>query len=305
MRMLFIFLDGVGLGVADPDMNPFAAAQLPTLDALANGHRWLADIGVQVSSRALFKPIDAQLGVPGRPQSGTSQAAMFTGVNVPQRVGRHYGPKPDAATRAIIAQDNLFQQLTRGRLRAALINAYPPRFHADIARGKTLRSSIQHAVHTAGLPMFTERDLYSGDALSEDFTGMGWREHLGYTDTPVYTPEEVGQRMAQLATRYDFALFSHWLTDVIGHRGGMAEGVALLETFDAVMRGLLAAWDDTAGLIVITSDHGNMEDLNTRKHTENAVPLVVIGEQRRVFAAQVEALDDLTAAILAMLLSDT
>ncbi len=43
---------------------------------------------------------------------------------------------------------------------AALLEAYPPRFHAAINSGKRLPSSYQQAVLEAGLPLFTEkRDL--------------------------------------------------------------------------------------------------------------------------------------------------
>jgi len=97
MHILMIFLDGVGLGSDDPVHNPLATANLPTLSALANGQRWLASTGRQESARASFIPTDPRLGVAGRPQSATGQAAILTGLNVPQLIGEHYGPKPDAA----------------------------------------------------------------------------------------------------------------------------------------------------------------------------------------------------------------
>jgi phosphopentomutase len=41
---------------------------------------------------------------------------------------------------------------------------------------------------------------------------------------------------------------------------------------------LVRTWDDEAGLILII-DHGNLEDLSTRHHTRNDVPLLLIGSQ--------------------------
>lgn len=291
MRILFIFLDGIGLGDANPAINPFMAAHTPTLEALANGHRWHRETGTQVSARGVFVPLDAQLGVAGRPQSGTSQAAILTGLNVPQMLNRHYGPKPDAETRVILENDNLFMQLKGMRKSAALINAYPPRLLDDIARGKTLRSSIQHAVYAAGLPLYEKYDLYTDAALSEDFTGEGWRTQLKYADAPVYLPFDAGVKMVTLARGYDFAFFSHWLTDVIGHRGTMPEAMRLLELIDDVLAGVLSAWDDDEGLVILTSDHGNFEDMSHGKHTENLVPCVIIGAGAAAFA---EGLTDLT-----------
>jgi len=300
-RVLLIFLDGIGLGEDDPAVNPFAAAHLPTLTALAGGQRWLRGAVRHDNGRACFVPTDARLGVPGRPQSATGQAAMLTGRNVPAEIGEHYGPRPNPAVRAIIDEDNLFRRVVAAGRSAALLDAYPPRFHDHIARGKRLPSAIQQAVLSAGLPLFTEREIYSGEGLSPDWIGEGWRTELGYRDTPLYSRAEAGQRLAKLAAGYSFSMFSTWITDTIGHRGPLERGVAYLELFDAVLASLVDAWDDEAGLIIVTSDHGNLEDLSTRHHTENDVPTLVIGAARHVFAEGLRDLSDITPGILRVL----
>lgn len=301
MHILLIFVDGVGLGADDPAINPLSAAHTPTLWALANGRKWSNETGRQSSARAEFVPTDPVMGVAGRPQSGTSQAAILTGINVPAQLGYHFGPKPDEATRALLERINLFKTVVESGKTADLINAYPPRLHFDINRGKTLRSSIQHAAWAAGLPMHTVEDLMSGDAMSEEWTGKAWREFLGYADAPLYTPLEAGRKMVELSRRYDFAFFSHWLTDIIGHRGPFAGGVSLWETIDAVMQGALEVWDDSEGLMILTSDHGNFEDLSHGKHTENLVPTLIIGERKAEYADGLTTLAHLTPKILQML----
>ncbi|MCJ7433866.1 MAG: hypothetical protein MUO77_10300 [Anaerolineales bacterium] len=37
MRLLFLFLDGIGLGENDPEINPFVRANMPTLKFLLGG----------------------------------------------------------------------------------------------------------------------------------------------------------------------------------------------------------------------------------------------------------------------------
>jgi bisphosphoglycerate-independent phosphoglycerate mutase (AlkP superfamily) len=293
-HILMIFLDGIGLGDDDPTRNPFAIAHMPTLTALTNGKRWLRGIGRQESERAIFIPTDPRMGVPGRPQSASGQATIVTGRIIPQLIGEHYGPKPNAAIRKLLAEDNFFKQVVAHGKKAAIINAYPPRLHNAINRGKILRSSYQQALHEGGLPMFGDDKIYDGSALSSDWTGEGWRSQLGYTDTPVYSRHEAGRRMVEISRRYDFAFFSHWYTDIVGHRGPLEDGVALLELFDGVMAGALDAWDDGEGLMIVTSDHGNLEDVSSRNHTENDVPTLIIGRDKAAFA---EGLTDLTGFV--------
>jgi 2,3-bisphosphoglycerate-independent phosphoglycerate mutase len=90
------------------------------------------------------------------------------------------------------------------------------------------------------------------------------------------------------------------LSDYAGHGQDMQIACQLLETIDQVLEGLLEAWDDQDGLVLITSDHGNLEDLSTRRHTANPVPALLIGapELRRQFSAGLENLTGVAPAIL-------
>ena len=286
-HILFIFLDGVGLGSPDPAINPLAAAELPTLTRLLGGRRLLAGTPRLETERALFIPTDAELGVPGLPQSATGQATILTGRNVPREIGRHWGPKPNAEVAAILRQGTVFSRLSARGLRAGLLNAYPQRYFDAIASGHRGYSAIPLAVTSAGLALLTADDLRAGRALSADFTGAGWPE----PGAPLLSLAEAGRRMAQLAAGYHFAFYEHWLTDLMGHRGSLDEGRAVVEQLDSMLGGLLEAWDDTSGLIVITSDHGNLEDHSQRHHTAHLVPTIIVGEARAKFG---ENLVDLT-----------
>lgn len=301
MRILTLFLDGIGLGEDNPESNPFAIADTPVMHSLANDNRWLAATGLQCCEQSVLIPTDPRLGVPGRPQSGTGQASLLTGLNVPQLIGRHYGPKPDAMTRQFIVEHSYFKRLTQRGKSARHLTAYPAGLLSDFARGKTLRSSVQQAAYESGAPHFSLDDVIARRALTAEWTTESWRHHLKLDNLPDYSPREAGQRLAQLSRSYDFAFHSHWLTDRIGHRGTLARGVEILERFDQVLLGLLDEWRNDEGLIVITSDHGNMEDLSTRRHTMNDVPTVVIGARAPEFAAGYRSLTDFVPACDRML----
>ena len=278
MRVLFIFLDGIGLGENDPETNPFARATMPNLNKLLEGRSLFKDSAPFHGERATLLTVNPAVGVSGLPQSATGQAILMTGINIPAELGYHYGPKPNPAVAAYLNEATLFSRFAKEGKKAALLNAYPPRYFHGIDSGKRLYSSIPLSVTNAGLPLFTHDDFFAGRALSADFTGEGWRTMLGYRDAPVLEPPHAGRRLGTLAKEYDFALFEYWASDYAGHKQEMEAAIRLMETFDGVLGGLTEMWNDD-GLILITSDHGNMEDLSTRRHTDANVPALVIGDK--------------------------
>ncbi len=309
MRVFFLFLDGVGLGAEDAQSrshNPLARANMPALQQLLGGGRLLLAAAPLENQRASLRALDACLGVEGLPQSATGQAALLTGQNVPAILGYHYGPKPDPQVATLVQNGNLFSSLRQRGRRVAFLNAYPPGYFQGIQSGRRLYAAIPLAATSAGLPLMTEADLHAGRAVSADFTGLGWRTHLGLPDTPVLSPFQAGERLANLAMQYDFSLFEYWLSDYAGHHRNMQEAVRLLETFDQVLAGLLGTWDDQAGLILITSDHGNMEDLRTRRHTANPVPALLVGapELREAFNQGLHDLTGIEPAVMRLCLGD-
>jgi 2,3-bisphosphoglycerate-independent phosphoglycerate mutase len=300
VKILFFFLDGVGLGGDDPGINPLARTQMPVTVALLGGKRLVAEAAPLETRRATLAALDACLGVEGLPQSATGQASLLTGRNVAAELGYHYGPKPNPAVAEVLRRGTLFSAVTGAGRRAGLLNAYPPTYFAAIASGRRLYSAIPLALTSAGLPLRTGEDLAAGRAISADFTGQGWRDRLGLNDTPVLTPEGAGARLAALAAAHDFSFFEYWPSDYAGHGQEMAPACEMLETFDRVLGGLLASWDDAEGLILITSDHGNLEDLSVRSHTANKVPLLLIGAPgaRRRFVEGARDLADVAPRVL-------
>ncbi len=140
-------------------------------------------------------------------------------------------------------------------------------------------------------------DLRNGRAVSPGFTGQGWRKHLGLTDIPLISLTAAGHRIAALAQNYHFSFFEHWPSDRSGHRGSLAQAVSHLEMLDEVIGGLLDAWDDERGLLIITSDHGNIEDKSQRQHTRNPVPTILIGKGHAVWAQKIRDLTDIADVV--------
>jgi 2,3-bisphosphoglycerate-independent phosphoglycerate mutase len=297
MRVLFIFMDGIGLGENNPETNPLARAKMPNLNRLLDGRSLLKDAAPFHGDQTSLLAVDPAVGVGGLPQSATGQAILLTGINIPAELGYHYGPKPNPEVAAYLKEATLFSRFVKEGKKTTLLNAYPPRYFDGIDSGKRLYSSIPQAVVNAGLPLFRHTDLFAGRALSADFTGEGWRRMLGFAEAPVMDAQGAGRKLGALAKEYDFSLFEYWASDYAGHKQQMEHAINLMETFDDILGGLVEDWDD--GLILVTSDHGNMEDLSTRRHTDADVPALVIGDRsvRDEFTRDMKDLTDIAPAI--------
>lgn len=279
MKILFLFLDGIGLGDNNPEINPFARANMPNLQSLLAGKALIQSTAPFEGENISLLSIDPNLGVKGLPQSATGQAVLLTGINIPAELNYHYGPKPNPEVAQYLDGKTIFSKTIKANKKTALLNAYPPRYFDGIDSGKRLYSSIPLALTNAGLSLFTDKDYYEGRALSADFTGEGWREFLGFPEAPLFDPHTAGLKLGELAKGYDFSFFEYWASDYAGHKQDMPSAIKQLETFDSVLAGLLESWQNEDGLILLTSDHGNMEDLSTRKHTAANVPLLLFGKK--------------------------
>jgi hypothetical protein len=292
-----LFFDGLGLGADDVESNPFLSARLPTLREIFDGAIPTNTNGRVATSSAILVPTDATLGVAGLPQSGTGQTTIFTGVNAAAAIGEHLGPYPNAALRKILAHDNLFQRLLARGQTVAFANAYPPIYFERLARGKARRDATMQAMAAAHVRFRDIDDLSAGRGLSSfSLTNARWRERGA--DVPLITARQAGQNLAHLARENDFTLFEYSLTDVAGHRGDRVWTIAVLEEVDELLRGVLDEFDPRAALLMLTSDHGNVEAWKARGHTLNPVPTILIGAGREKIAGEIRSLTDITPAVL-------
>jgi 2,3-bisphosphoglycerate-independent phosphoglycerate mutase len=301
VTVLFVFVDGVGAGAADPDRNPLARGEF-LLSRFADGS------GAPLPAGGRAALADATLGVPGRPQSATGQTAILTGENAPRLLGRHLLGFPNATLRALLRERSLFLGLARAGRRAVFANAYPvaylralglaadgePEFDLGRRRARPAATTVAYAA--GGGAFRTWGDARAGRGLTHDITG-GTARRRG-ADVPAREPEEAADVFLALARGHDLALFEFFETDEAGHARSMDAALDALGRLDAFLRRLAARLgaDDA---LVVASDHGNLEDLGTRNHTLSPVPVLGFGRA----AAEVAAVRDLThlAPLLARL----
>ncbi len=295
-RVLLVFVDGVGLGDPDPATNPLVRARTPTLRALLGGP--LAGREAVRTPAALMVPLDARLGVPGLPQSATGQVALLTGENAPALVGRHVTAYPTPSLRALLEAHGLFTVLRGRRVAATLANAYSEDYFAAVAGRKLRHAAITLNALQAGIRLRDLDDLRAGRAVYQDLTNA--RLHERGLAVPLVTPEEAGRHLAAVGAECAFTLFEFFQTDLAGH-GRVDDCVGVVERFDRFLGAALGATDLDETLVLLTSDHGNLEDERTDGHTLNPVPALLVGAGREALGPRLRALTDLAPACLDVL----
>jgi len=266
-KVLFVFLDGVGIGTGDPETNPFISARIPTLTTLMGGRVPTLDDPVVRGPGGNAFPLSATLDVDGTPQSGTGQTALLTGADAAEIYGRHFGPWTPVRLRPLVEETSVLRLAREGGWDVAFANAYP-RWWPGPRGGKRI-AGPPLAARGAGLLTRHEEALGSGEAVSSEIVNDGWRNHLGHDWLPEVTASEAGSNLAGIANRHDLTHYAHYTTDTAGHRGGMKGGVEALERVDRFLGGVAEALDDDV-LLLVASDHGNLEDV-TGGHTTNPV----------------------------------
>lgn len=278
-RLLFIFLDGVGLGEPGSSHNPFESAGPGALDSLL-GAPLNAALEPFQRGGLLFSQLDARLGVPGLPQSATGQSTLLTGRNAAEFMGGHYGPWPGPTLRRLLAEGNLFSASVGRGLGTTIANLYPPMYFSGLKQGRQRVNAPVHAALEAGLRLRELHDYEAAQAVSSDLTGEYLSRFVPGSRT--LSPAQSAAELLQLAARHQLTFFDFWLSDQVGHRGSMQDAEELVLKLGEFLAAVLSADQDEV-TVLVTSDHGNLEDKSVRTHTTAPVPLLVRGPGTELF----------------------
>ncbi|MDR9417657.1 hypothetical protein [Gracilimonas sp.] len=295
MSVIFIFIDGIGLG-ENSSFNPFSINRYESFEILTGGP-FNSKAKPVIEENHLFKPIDANLGVEGLPQSGTGQTALFTGRNTSKEIGKHFGPYPHSGIKPFLKKESIFHAVKDKGKKPYFINAYPPIFF-EKSEKKNRWTCTTLMTKSTGLKLNTTEDVLNEKALTAEITQKAWGEKLGI-DIPEISPKEAGERLLNLVSDYDLILYEYYLTDKAGHSQNHQYARKALEPLDEFLLHIINH-KSSKDVLVITSDHGNLENLSTKTHTRNKVPLFVLGENISAFQT-VESLTDIKDSILSIL----
>ena len=311
MRFIFIFIDGIGIGSRN-ESNPFVSAD-PEILRLWKG----AGVG---RNDVRIKAIDPLMGISGIPQSATGQTTIFTGINVPQALKKHFGSFPNKIMRKFIREENLLLKLNRSGKTAKFINAYPnhselfSNVHVNIDESGNLifsdkfpeaykrRISVTSSILISNnITPFDTSDIMEKRSIYQDYSN---KSLLRYgLELPVFSPKDAADILFYTSAGYDLTLYEFFQTDIYGHRKGKTEQIELISDLDSLLTSLISLMDIKNDTVLITSDHGNLEDSSSKSHSLNPVPLITWGKGSLELSENINDLSGITPAILNFLTS--
>jgi len=306
LSVIFIFLDGVGIGAATA-ANPFYVTRTPYLP-FYQGAPHLPD-GTPV------KAIDPLLGVAGLPQSGSGQTTLYTGENIPRLLNEHKSSFPTRAMRQIILEKNLLGLLKAKGLDAVFLNAYPMHSHLfsrqylDIKPNGELHFSeefpalFRRRISTTSCMItavnqipFDVQHIRAEESLFQDYTNQYLLEKG--LDVPRFSPEKAAEILYNASLKRNFLLYEYFQTDLYAHRRSFDDQLQLIRDLNHLLEKLFSLMNPLTDTFILTSDHGNLEDSETRSHTLNPVPLTTWGAHAAQLRNDIHNLADVTPALV-------
>ena len=107
-----------------------------------------------------------------------------------------------------------------------------------------------------------------------------------YDMQPEMSAYEVTDKVVEAikGQKYDTIILNYANSDMVGHTGNLNAAVKAVEAVDECVGRVVEAIEEVGGVLLITADHGNSEQMIDYKtgephtaHTTNPVPLVLVG----------------------------
>lgn len=170
--------------------------------------------------------------------------------------------------------------------------SYPPQI---------VKNCLAEAIANAGLKQFhlaeTEKyahitfflnGLIEAPFAGEDRQIIPSPNVASFDQKPEMSALEIVKKVIQTieGNKYDFIALNFANADMVGHTGVMKATIKALETIDNCLGQIADATLAKGGVLMITADHGNAEELINfktgqidKEHSTNPVPLLIIGKE--------------------------
>ncbi len=183
--------------------------------------------------------------------------------------------------------------------------AFPPQLIEE-PLGKIIASAGKKQLRIAETEKYAHVTYFFNGGAEEEFPGeervlIPSKKVESYADKPEMSAKEITDRVLKEIDRdrYAFILMNFANPDMVGHTGEEKPTITAVQVVDECLGKIIEKVLSKEGVVVITADHGNAEQKvdplsgkNSKEHTSNPVPLIVVDASRKREKAreEVEAL---------------
>lgn len=170
--------------------------------------------------------------------------------------------------------------------------AYPPEI-ITTNLSKVIADAGLKQLHIAETEKYAHVTFFLNGTIEEPYAGedrviIPSPRVSSYDKQPSMAAPEVAKRVVKEinSDKYDFIVLNFANADMVGHTGNIEATVKGVEAIDAAMGTIVDAALSHDGVVLVTADHGNGEEVQNlqtgeidKEHSTNPVPLLIIGKQ--------------------------
>lgn len=170
--------------------------------------------------------------------------------------------------------------------------AYPPEA-VDMCLAEVISKAGLKQLHIAETEKYAHVTFFLNGTKESSFAGetrviVPSPKVASYDLTPAMSANEVTDRVVKeiQSNAYDFIAMNLANPDMVAHTGNLEASIKADEAADACLGRIVAATLDAGGVVFLTADHGNAEELlnlrtsdKDKEHSTNPVPFLIIGKQ--------------------------
>lgn len=196
-------------------------------------------------------------------------------------------------------------------LNAFLATAYAPMRYPNVL-GEVLANAGKTQLRIAETEKYAHVTFFMNGGEEQPFKGedrilVPSPKVKTYDLQPEMSAPEVTDKLTAAITsgQYDLIIVNYANPDMVGHTGSMPAAIKAAETIDACIGKLEKAVTEMDGVMLITADHGNLEEMLDRssgqahtQHTTNPVPLLLVGPRTDAYGVKDGRLCDIAPTLL-------
>ncbi|MFH1457189.1 MAG: 2,3-bisphosphoglycerate-independent phosphoglycerate mutase [Patescibacteria group bacterium] len=203
-------------------------------------------------------------------------------------------PGFDKFKREVYLQGLFFVTMTQYEKNLSVSVAFPPDF-VEYPLARILSENDLKQLHVSETEKYAHVTYFFNGGAEKVFNGE--KDILvpspkvdSYDKKPEMSAREIKTIVLKeiQGGQYDFMVINFANADMVGHTGAIKATVKAVETVDKCLGEIVVAVLEKQGVVIITSDHGNAEELINqnsgeiiKEHSTNPVPFIVVGNNFR------------------------